>query len=153
MGLPVQGNFTDISVKLAYKNTQPIADELMNMFLNKTVDRVELIYHHFHSKGSQVIVYEPYLPVDLSNKKKEIPTDEYIIDPDDESILKKLIPKMLRVKLYTNHTDSFTSELAARMIAMQVATDNAENLIQELKLEYNKLRQESITNELLDIIG
>lgn len=153
MGLKAQGDFTDISEKPAYKNTQPIADELTEMFLSKTVDRVELIYHHFQSKGSQVILHEPYLPVNLKSDKKNIPTDQYIIDPDSESILNRLIPKVLRLKLYTIHTDSVTSEHAARMTAMQIATDNADNLIEDLKLEYNKLRQESITNELLDIIG
>ncbi|MDD3075261.1 MAG: ATP synthase F1 subunit gamma [Proteiniphilum sp.] len=153
MGLEAQGNFTDISEKPAYKNTQSIADELTNMFLDKTVDRVELIYHHFRSKGSQVIVHEPYLPVNLKSEKRDIPVDQYIIDPDSESILHLLIPKVLRLKLYTIHSDSVTSEHAARMTAMQIATDNADNMIEDLKLEYNKLRQESITNELLDIIG
>ena len=153
LGLTVQGNFTDISEKPAYKKTQLIADELSNMFLDKTVDRVELIYHHFRSKGSQVIVHEPYLPVNLKSEKSDIPVDQYIIEPDSESILHQLIPKVLRLKLYTIHTDSVTSEHAARMTAMQIATDNADNLIDDLKLEYNKLRQESITNELLDIIG
>ena len=123
------------------------------MFLNKTVDRVELIYQHFRSKGSQIIQYEPFLPIDLNIDYRNISTDEYIIDPDSESILNQLIPKVLRIKLYTVHTDSVTSEHAARMTAMQIATDNADNLIEELRLEYNKLRQESITNELLDIIG
>lgn len=153
LGLRVQDNFAEISEKPAYKNTRPIADELTNMFLDKTVDRVELIYHHFQSKGTQVVVHEPYLPVNLKSKKENITTDEYIIEPDSDSILNRLIPKVLRLKLYTIHVDSVTSEHAARMTAMQIATDNADNLIEDLKLEYNKLRQESITNELLDIIG
>jgi F-type H+-transporting ATPase subunit gamma len=153
MGLNVQRNFSDISAKPAYDKTLPIADELTKMFLNKTVDRVELIYQHFRSKGSQIVQYEPFLPIDLNIDYRNISTDEYIIDPDSESILNQLIPKVLRIKLYTVHTDSVTSEHAARMTAMQIATDNADNLIEELRLEYNKLRQESITNELLDIIG
>lgn len=153
IGLLVQSNFTDISAKPTYESTQPIADELTKLFLNKKVDRIELIYHHFRSKGSQVILHEPFLPINLNNENNNISTNEYIIDPDGESILNKLIPKVLRIKLYTVHIDSVTSEHAARMTAMQVATDNADNLIEELKLEYNKLRQESITNELLDIIG
>ncbi|MCE5204527.1 MAG: ATP synthase F1 subunit gamma [Porphyromonadaceae bacterium] len=153
LGLNPQGNFSDISEKPAYKDTKTIADELTNMFLDKTIDRVELIYHHFLSKGSQVVLHEPYLPVNLKSEKKDITADEYIIEPDSESILNQLIPKALRLKLYTIHVDSVTSEHAARMKAMQIATDNADNLIEDLKLEYNKLRQESITNELLDIIG
>ena len=153
LGLKAQGSFADISQKPAYKNTQAIADELTEMFLHGAVDRVELIYHHFRSKGSQVVVQEPYLPVDLKSKKGNISPEEYIIDPDSQSILNGLLPKVLRLKLYTVHIDSVTSEHAARMRAMQIATDNADNLIEDLKLEYNKLRQESITNELLDIIG
>ncbi len=153
LGLKAQHNFSDISEKPAYKNTQTIADELTNMFLDKSIDRVELIYHHFRSKGSQVVLHEPYLPVNLKSDKKEIATEEYIIEPDSTSILNELLPKVLRLKLYTVHIDSVTSEHAARMKAMQIATDNADNLIEDLKLEYNKLRQESITNELLDIIG
>ena len=130
-----------------------IAQELMRLFINGKVDRVELIYHHFISKGSQEVRQEIFLPVELPVGGGEIPDQEYIVEPDRIILLEKLLPTVIQMKLYTTHIDSVTSEHAARMTAMQIANDNADDLIDELKLEYNKVRQQSITNELLDIAG
>lgn len=164
----VEDDFSQIIAKPTYNEVKKLADDLMDMFLQKNIDRVELIYHQFKSKGSQMVVHEQFLPLDLnlngneendyygSKYKNDFESDinnDYIIEPDRITILKELLPKVLNLKLFTAHIDSTTSEHAARMTAMQIANDNADNLIDELKREYNKLRQESITNELLDIVG
>lgn len=153
LGLEVQGNYNDISAKPKYHEAQKIAAELMEQFRQGTIDRVELIYHHFQSKGSQIVVHEPFLPIELKPHVSGDAALDYIVEPDEKTIMVQLIPKVLKLKLFTTHIDSVTSEHAARMTAMQIATDNADNLIDELTLEYNKMRQQSITNELLDIVG
>ena len=127
------------------------------------MDRVELIYHHFKSMGSQVLTREDYLPIDLSQMAAGTAdgntmtargfNNDYIVEPSVDRVLAELLPMVLCQKIYTMLLDSVTSEHAARMLAMQAATDNADDLIQELTIQYNKTRQQSITNELLDIIG
>lgn len=154
MGLKPQGNYSSISENPSYQSAQQIADELMGMYLKGEIDRVELIYHHFVTKGTQTIVNEPFLPIEPKiDDKEENSEQNYIVEPDKKTILTQLIPKILKMKFYTAHIDSVTSEHAARMTAMRIATDNADDLTQELTLEYNKLRQQSITNELLDLVG
>jgi|AGTN01.1.fsa_nt_gi ATP synthase, F1 gamma subunit len=153
LGLKPQGNYTSISEKPNYDEARKIAEELMEMFLAGEIDRVEIIYHHFRSRSSQIVMHETFLPIKLKPKEPTGKSLNYIVEPDKETILNQLIPNVLKLKLFTSHIDSVTSEHAARMIAMQVATDNADNLIEELTLDYNKMRQQSITNELLDIIG
>ncbi|WP_352421096.1 ATP synthase F1 subunit gamma [Proteiniphilum sp.] len=164
-----QGDYSEISGNPSYQNAQQIAEELMGMYLKGEIDRVELIYHHFRSKGSQVVVNEPFLPIgpDTTHDGKtpsgepgagktaggSNPDTHYIVEPDRKTILIQLLPKILKIKLFTAHLDSVTSEHAARMSAMRIATDNADDLTEALTLEYNKLRQQSITNELLDLIG
>lgn len=165
MNMQVTADYSEVIGNPSYEFAQRFAGELMNQFLNEEIDCVELIYHHFKSKGTQVIMHESFLPIELhggvqsnlegmfekSGIKHLMP--DYIIEPDRLSIMDKLIPKVLKVKLFTTHVDSVTSEHAARMTTMQIANENADNLIEELTREYNKLRQESITNELLDILG
>lgn len=154
MGLAApRGDYSAISENPSYNNTQQIAGELMEMYLKGETDRVELIYHHFRSKGSQVVVNEPFLPIEPRMPDAGKPAPNYIVEPDRKTIITQLIPKILKTKLFTAHLDSVTSEHAARMTAMRIATDNADDLTQALTLEYNKLRQQSITNELLDLVG
>jgi F-type H+-transporting ATPase subunit gamma len=165
MDLQITADYSEVSVNPSYEFAQRVAGDLMEQFLNKDIDRVELIYHHFKSKGTQILLQETFLPIKLQggveshfegmvekSENRHFMSD-YIIEPDRLTIMEKLIPKVLKVKLFTTHVDSVTSEHAARMTAMQIANDNADNLIEELTREYNKLRQESITNELLDIVG
>lgn len=169
MGLKAEeGDFSHLISQPSYSDIKVLAEELMEMFLQKNIDRVVLIYHHFKSKGTLIVKRDQFLPLELNIKggndnesnfkgnrenKRVDQGNDYIIEPDRITILKKLLPKTLKVKLFTSFIDSSTSEHAARMTAMQIANDNADNLIDELNREYNKLRQESITNELLDIVG
>lgn len=143
-----------IGDKPMYKDASALAEHLMELFLNKEVDRVELIYTHYKSTSTQVVMHETFLPLALQVEEgKQEATADYIVEPSAEELVKRLLPKALRMKIYTILLDSNASEHAARTVAMQQATDNANELLQELNLMYNKGRQQAITSELLDIIG
>lgn len=155
MGYTPAGTYGELPNEPNYKDAITIADKLMSLFRTAAVDQVIVIYHHFKSKGSQVVTQQKMLPISLEEvkKKKDDTYIKYIVEPDKESILEELIPKVIRIQFYTYLLESHTSEHAARTLAMQAATDNADDLLEELSLVYNKSRQQSITNELLDIIG
>lgn len=135
-----------------------LADELVSKFLLGEFDKIELIYTHAKSPGSQVAQRVDYLPFDIESKEEDAKNDlarstDYILEPSIEKLLSSLIPKVLASNLYAALLDSNASENGARSMAMQIATDNANDLVDDLKIEYNKSRQTSITSELLDIIG
>ena len=166
-----------------------IAKELGQKWLKGEFDKVEIIYHHFKSAGSQVLQRKNFLPIDLeeelnedtvrdlssnistkaaqdylkkkgqtetqkSNSETVTPlNDDFIIEPDLHTVLTSLVPKLLHLMVYTALLDSNASEHAARMVAMQTATDNADDQLRSLNLQYNKSRQAAITSELLDIMG
>ena len=160
-GYAVQGDFQHMADKPSFAEASALAQQLMDMFEKGKVDRVELLYNHFKSTASQILTHEVYLPLQTcppedrreegSREHKE--ETDYILEPSREELLATLLPKVLRMKLYTVLLDSNASEHAARTMAMQIATDNADDLLQELTLMYNKTRQQAITNELLDIVG
>ena len=187
MGLQIGGNFNHLAEKPNAHQCADIATELSEQYATGELDRVELIYHHFKSAGSQILTRRTFLPIDLSTElgrfsdrdlssdvvtakaqeylkkkaaKEEKTKDEvkplndnFLVEPDMETILTTLIPKELNLMMYTALLDSNASEHAARMVAMQTATDNADELLRGLNLQYNKSRQQAITNELLDIMG
>ncbi|WP_321480665.1 F0F1 ATP synthase subunit gamma [uncultured Bacteroides sp.] len=157
MGYEVQGSFQHLADKPSYKESSELGERLMDLFASKEVDRVELIYHHFKSTASQTLVRENFLPLDLTvdqvDKKIKGKNIDYIVEPSAADFIANLLPKVITLKMYTALLDSNASEHAARTMAMQIATDNANELIQDLTKQYNKSRQQSITNELLDIIG
>lgn len=141
-----------------YEEVAELAERLMTLFQNKEIDKVILIYHQFKSKGVQILTTETLLPISFENVAQEdtetaINSVDYIIEPDKETLLNKLVPKVIKLQLYRALLESYTSEQAARNMAMQSATDNADDMLDDLSLLYNKSRQQSITNELLDIIG
>ena len=150
----IKGSYTSLMDKPNFEGAREIADGLMSDFLENKVDRVDLIYNHFKSTGVQIPTEEPFLPVDLSNRieQKSVPTD-YILEPDRETLINSLIPRSLRSKIYAILLDSAAAEHAARTVAMQIATDNADEILDELTIQYNKQRQQAITSELLDIVG
>lgn len=156
-GLPVAGSYQDVADKPNYKGMREIAYELMRKYKNKEIDQVLLIYHHFKSLGSQELTEEIYLPFDMDKYKPteevEVVNSDYIIEPNEAELIAELLPKVLSQKLFTVLIDSNASEHAARSLAMKSATDNANDLIDDLTLQYNKSRQQAITNELLDIVG
>lgn len=156
LGFKTEGDFQHMADKPSYQEAAALAEDLMRRFLHRDIDKVELLYNHFRSTAVQVLTRETYLPIDLTQEKKEedkgrIP--DYIVEPSVDVVMGELLPKVLRMKMFTVLLDSNASEHAARTMAMQIATDNANDLLQDLTVMYNKSRQQAITNELLDIVG
>lgn len=187
MGFNVKGDYCELVDKPNVKQCIDLAMELGRRFADGEVDRVELIYHHFKSAGSQILTHKTFLPIDVESelerdherdlsstvitkkaqdylkrnrRKRDVRDDEvkplndnFIVEPDMTTVLTKLLPKLAHLMIYTALLDSVASEHAARMVAMQTATDNADELLRQLNLQYNKSRQQAITSELLDIVG
>ena len=162
LGFVPQGSYQEMADKPSYMQAYELAGTLMKEFLEGRGDKVELIYPHFKSTGSQILTRDEYLPINLDKVAEEATestagkssfNNDYIVEPSAARLITELLPKVLSQKIYTVLLDSNTSEHAARMLAMQAATDNANELIQDLTKQYNKSRQQAITNELLDIIG
>jgi F-type H+-transporting ATPase subunit gamma len=146
----------DLFDKLAFDTVAPLAEEIMKGFVDHTYDKVFLIYNQFKNAAVQILTTEQFLPVVVPREEENIlqgATTDYIYEPTKDSIVKELIPKSLKIQFYKALLDSYASEHGARMTAMHKATDNATEIIRELKLHYNKARQASITNEILEIVS
>lgn len=148
-------NRSELFDGLNYERTSAVAETIMKEFTAGSFDAVEIFYNQFKNAASQVLSQEQYLPVtkpaqDKTSKKSTI---DYIYEPDMEEIVKDLIPKALRIQLYKALLDSNASEHGARMTAMHKATDNANEILRDLRLTYNKARQATITKEILEIVG
>ena len=187
LGYNVMGNYADMIDHPNVHQCIEMAMDLGRRFADGEIDKVELIYHHFKSAGSQILTSKTFLPIDLESelerdherdlstnvvtkkaqdylkknrRQREYKEDEtkplndnFLVEPDMNTVLSQLLPKMAHLMLYTALLDSVASEHAARMVAMQTATDNADELLRQLNLQYNKSRQQAITSELLDIVG
>ena len=136
-----------------YSQTAELAAQIMNEFTQVDFDKVILIYHHFKSAGTQILTEEQFLPIQFPENAVGNQNNNFLVEPSPLDLIEKLIPKSLHLKLYSALLDSLASEHASRVIAMQVATDNADELLRDLTLQYNKTRQQAITAELLDIVG
>ena len=158
VGKTAPEDYQKLADKPSYAPAADLAGTLMEDFREGRLDRVDLVYNHFVSSGKQVPVRETLLPMGeipssvVPSEAKESDVD-YILEPSAAELLEELIPKSLRLKFYTALLDSNASEHAARTVAMQTATDNGEDLLQELTLQYNKGRQQKITSEILDLAG
>ena len=154
MGLAVQGDYQHMADNPSFVEAAVLAQRLMDQYEQGEVDQVELLYNHFKSTATQILTREVFLPMQTSIHATDVKEEvDYILEPSKKELLDTLLPKVLRLKLYTVLLDSNASEHAARTMAMQIATDNADDLLQELRLMYNKTRQQAITSELLDIVG
>ncbi len=187
LGYNVKCDLADLVDHPNVRQCIDLAMELGMRFAKGEIDKVQLIYHHFKSAGSQILTTKTFLPIDIETElerdherdlttnvvtkkaqdylkknrrqreRKEDETkplnDNFIVEPDMDTVLAQLIPKLAHLMLYTALLDSVASEHAARMVAMQTATDNADELLRQLNLQYNKSRQQAITSELLDIVG
>ncbi|MBK8882582.1 MAG: ATP synthase F1 subunit gamma [Bacteroidales bacterium] len=149
--LPEQNNLLN---DLTFDNVSKVVDQLMKSFTSGEFDRVELIYNQFKNAAVQNLTYEVFLPVQsvTPGKEKIVPVD-YIYEPTQEEIIKELIPKSLKIQFYKAVLDSFVAEHGARMTAMHKATDNATGMIKDLTLQYNKARQATITNQILEVVS
>ncbi|MBR5108088.1 MAG: ATP synthase F1 subunit gamma [Bacteroidales bacterium] len=157
-GKPSPADYQKLADKPAYTPAAELAEKLMEDFLAGRLDRIDLVYNHFVSSGKQVPVRETLVPMTAvlssgAESAVESSEVEYILEPSASALLADLVPKSLRLKFYTALLDSNASEHAARTVAMQTATDNGEDLLQELTLQYNKSRQQKITSEILDLAG
>lgn len=144
----------EIYDSLNFETVSEVAVELMEQFKSGEFDRIEIVYNQFVNAAVQKISVEQYLPVLPPETEGESNMHaDYIFEPDKEEIVKELIPKILKIQLYKALLDSFASEHGARMTAMHKATDNAQELLKDLNLTYNKVRQATITNEILEIVS
>lgn len=182
LGFPSPADFTKMSDSPSYEAASALAQELLDGFVSGRFDKVELVYNHYKSTSSQPTTRQTYLPLSLADATADIqvgkitdsasepytdkvaepvvrqnsPTTEtpdLIVEPSKEELIATLLPKVVRLRVFTTLLDSTAAEQAARTVAMQLATDNGNDLLQELTLEYNKGRQQKITSEILDLVG
>lgn len=182
LGFPSPADFTKMSDSPSYDAASALAQELFDGFVSGRFDKVELVYNHYKSTSSQPTTRQTYLPLSLADATADIqvgkitdsasepyadkvaepvvrqnsPTTEtpdLIVEPSKVELIATLLPKVVRLRVFTTLLDSTAAEHAARTVAMQLATDNGNDLLQELTLEYNKGRQQKITSEILDIVG
>lgn len=151
----IAGSNIHVFDNLNFTTVVPIAEELMNSFTAAKYDRIVFIYNQFKNAGTQILINEQFLPVEMpvSDEQDNSLGVDYLFEPGKEEILGELIPKTLKIQVYKVILDSFASEHGARMIAMHQATDNASDMLKELKLIYNKARQAAITNEIIEIVS
>lgn len=149
---------TEIFDDLTFDRAVEIAESLMNDFLEKKYDKIIIVYNQFKNAAVQILQKEQFLPVtesdDSTNENNETEAAaNYIFEPNKQDILEALVPKTIKIQLYKALLDSHAAEHGARMTAMHKATENAEELLKNLNLSYNKARQAAITNEILEIVG
>jgi F-type H+-transporting ATPase subunit gamma len=145
-------NHSTVYDDLTFDNVAVIAEELMEQFINGSYDRIDIVYNKFKNAATQIVMTEQFLPI-VPMEGEATPNTDYVYEPSQLEIVEQLIPKSLKTQLYKGIRDSFASEHGARMTAMHKATDNAKEMRDQLKLTYNKARQASITNEILEIVG
>jgi len=138
---------------LDFEHVAPVAEKIMSEFIKGQYDKVYLVYNQFKNAASQVLTVEQFLPVIPNIQEEKTALVDYIFEPSKTEIVKELIPKSLKIQFYKAILDSYAAEHGARMTAMHKATDNATDLLKNLNLQYNKARQASITNEILEIVS
>ncbi|SDX37310.1 ATP synthase F1 subunit gamma [Aequorivita viscosa] len=154
-GNTILENNNDIFDNLSFETTSEIAEKLMQLYSEGTYDKIVLVYNSFKNAATQIVMTEQFLPIMPAQNIEEADTSDtfYLFEPSKEEIVEALIPKSLKTQLFKALRDSVASEHGARMTAMHKATDNATELRDALKLQYNKARQAAITNEILEIVG
>ncbi|MBR5925647.1 MAG: F0F1 ATP synthase subunit gamma [Bacteroidales bacterium] len=167
-GLPSRADYSDLVGHNSFEKSAAFAQTLIDAYNSGRYSRILFIYNHFVTTSSQKVTVEQYLPFSvaggcpigsgmtkdvIAGSDRQSPDTEYILEPSREEILATLLPQVMRLRVHTVLLDSIAAEHAARTIAMQTASDNAEDLLGELTLEYNKGRQQKITSEILDLVG
>ena len=155
-GMPVIGDYSGVFTNLSFDTVRGAAERAMDGFVAKEYDQVDLVYNEFKNVATQIVRHEQFLPIE---DKPTVAADaaamlvDYTFEPSKELIIEELIPKSLKIQVYKAVLESNASEHGARMTAMDKATENAGELIKELKLTYNRTRQAAITKEILEIVG
>ncbi len=159
-GVTVARDFSQLVGKPDFDAAAAISSELRELYAGGSIGGATLVYNHFVSTGRQQVVVEPFLGQSEVPAADSLPDDsdlcsaaDYIFEPSRPQLLTSLLPQVLDLRLYAALLDSIAAEHAARMVAMQTATDNARDLLDSLVLEYNKGRQQKITAEILDLVG
>ncbi len=156
-GFNVIEETNEIFDNLDFANVEVFAKRIMDLFVSGEYDRIDIVYNQFKNTAVQILKHEQFLPVLVDNNEDEVVESkqrkDYIYEPSKEFIVNILIPKSLKTQVFKALLDSNASEHGARMTAMHLATDNAGELLKELKLNYNKARQSAITNEILEIVS
>ena len=150
---PCLGVYNEIVNTCTFEGVSTIAINLMDIYIHKKIDKVEIVYSKFKNASSQMVVNSPYLPIAFEAEHENTSPIDFIFEPPKEILYQQLIPSMIKMKLYQSVLESLASEHGARMTAMHKATENANDLIKELNLTYNKLRQASITNALIEMVS
>ena len=148
----ILNHYKDFWMTLNYNQAIDVGNDIVSAYINKKIDSVQVIYNYFKNVGSQELIYENLLPLDFE-KKEKTKSSNIIYEPSKVEIVRSLIPKYFNTQIWQYLLESFASEQAARMIAMENATENAKDMIGELKLKFNKARQSAITTEMLEIVG
>ena len=149
----VIGNHNELFNNLDFENVSKVTEYIMNEFKEGNIDRVEVVYNQFRNAAVQILTSEQLLPLLPEEKNDDAVELDYIIEPSKEKIIEELIPKAIKIQLYKAVLDSNASEHGARMTAMDKATENAGDLLKQLKLSYNQARQAAITTELTEIVS
>lgn len=150
---PVVTDYTGIIANISFDRVSAAAEYIMDSYRAGTYDKVEVVYNEFKNVATQLLQTEQYLPVLLPQGEMKSAEVDYIYQPNHEEIISGLIPKSLKVQLFKAVLDSNAAENGARMTAMDKATENAGELLKELRLTYNRTRQAAITKEILEIVG
>lgn len=152
-GMNVLESHHELFDTLDFEHVYPLVEKIMKNFADGKYDKVELVYNQFLNAAIQINTTEQFLPVELKAADDDTQFYDYIFEPSKEDMIKELIPKSLKIQFYKAMLDSHAAEHGARMTAMHQATDNATELLKDLTLQYNKVRQASITNEILEIVS
>ena len=152
----IVGTYDEMLDNATFDAVATLSDSIMQQFCDKKYDRVELIYNQFKNSLVQILSTEQFLPIvpqDSNSSSAKRTNNDYIFEPSKEEIMREMIPLTLRSQFYRVVLDSLAAEHGARMNAMQKATDNATELLKDLRLSYNKARQAAITNEIIEIVS
>lgn len=155
-GYKVNNDFIGLFGDLTFDNVKEAAEYAMTSFENEKVDKVDIVYNEFKNAAVQIVRTNQFLPIPEIESEEEVTSTasaDYIFEPSKEYIVEELIPKSLKIQFYKSLLDSHASEHGARMTAMDKATDNAGEMLKDLKLMYNRSRQAAITTEILEIVG
>lgn len=149
----VDATHRDLFLNLSFENTQAIAQAAVKAFEQKEIDVVEIVYSEFRNAATQRFVVERFLPIPKVQKKEGAKKSDFIFEPDKETLIAELMPKILNTQLFKAVLDAHASEHGARMTAMDKATENANELLRNLRISYNRARQAAITTELTEIVS
>ncbi|MGJ7033411.1 ATP synthase F1 subunit gamma [Niabella hirudinis] len=153
LGYKTDDTYKDIFLQLSFENVQKIATEAMKAFEEKQFDAVEIVYSQFRNAATQIFTVEPFLPIPKVEKKEGVAKADFVFDPNKEDLIAELMPKILNTQLFKAVLDSNASEHGARMTSMDKASENANEMLRNLKLSYNRARQAAITTELTEIVS